>query len=113
VVPQSQQDVTPPQQNVAFPILRHNTPVVQTQQHQCTGTNTETSILALSQKRRAKKKKKKKKDEEPKLDLANIMKLSGECSVGKICICFYMYLSCYGVTSINNTNCYKQHNLAL
>jgi hypothetical protein len=98
VVPQSQQDVTPPQQNVAFPIIRHNTPVMQTQQqHQCTGTNTETSILALSQKRRTKKKKKKKKDEEPKLDLANIMKLSGECSVGKISICFC--LSCYGDNS--------------
>ncbi|PNF31311.1 hypothetical protein B7P43_G11553 [Cryptotermes secundus] len=77
VVPQSQQDVTPSQQNVTFPIMRHNTPVLQTQQHQCTGTNTETSILALSQKRKTKKKKKKKKDEEPKLDLANIMKLSG------------------------------------
>lgn len=92
VVPQSQQDVTPSQQNVTFPIMRHNTPVLQTQQHQCTGTNTETSILALSQKRKTKKKKKKKKDEEPKLDLANIMKLSGECSVGKISV--YSYFSC-------------------
>jgi hypothetical protein len=87
VLPQSQQDVTPPQQNVAFPIIRHNTPVLQAQQHQCTGTNTDTSILALSQKRRSKKKKKKKKDEEPKLDLANIMKLSGESSVQKISVC--------------------------
>jgi hypothetical protein len=33
-------------------------------------------------KKKAKKKKKKKKDEEPKLDLANIMKLSGEQHVG-------------------------------
>jgi hypothetical protein len=57
--------------------------MLQTQQHQCTGTNTEqTSILALTQKKKAKKKKKKKKDEEPKLDLANIMKLSGERGVG-------------------------------
>jgi len=78
VVPQPHQDVVPTQQNSTFPIVRHNTQVLQTQQHQCTGTNTEqTSILALSQKKKTKKKKKKKKDEEPKLDLANIMKLSG------------------------------------
>jgi hypothetical protein len=76
VVPQSQQDVASPQQNATFPIMRHNTPVLQSQQHQCTGTNTDqTSILSLSQKKKVKKKKK---DEEPKLDLANIMKLSGE-----------------------------------
>lgn len=79
MVPQSQQDATPSQQNATFPIMRHNTPVLQTQHHQCTGTNTDqTSILALSPKKKPKKKKKKKKDEEPKLDLANIMKLSGE-----------------------------------
>jgi hypothetical protein len=79
VIPQSQQDVAPTQQNAAFPTMRHNTPVLQTQQHQCTGTNTEqTSMLALSMKKKPKKKKKKKKDEEPKLDLANIMKLSGQ-----------------------------------
>ena len=82
-VPHSQ-DATSPQQNAAFPILRHNTPMLQTQQHQCTGTNMEqTSILALTQqKKKPKKKKKKKKDEEPKLDLANIMKLSGEWELG-------------------------------
>ncbi|XP_021927375.1 mucin-12-like isoform X2 [Zootermopsis nevadensis] len=78
MVPQSQQDATPSQQNATYPIMRHNTPVLQTQHHQCTGTNTDqTSILALSPKKKPKKKKKKKKDEEPKLDLANIMKLSG------------------------------------
>jgi hypothetical protein len=88
--------------------MRHNTPVLQTQQHHCTGTNTEASILALSQKRKTKKKKKKKKDEEPKLDLANIMKLSGECSVGKISV--YSCLSWYGVTTVNNSNCYKQYS---
>jgi len=81
-VPHSQ-DATSPQQNATFPILRHNTPILQTQQHQCTGTNMEqTSILALTQKKKTKKKKKKKKDEEPKLDLANIMKLSGKWDIG-------------------------------
>ena len=34
--------------------------------------------MAIPQKKKQKKKKKKKKDEEPKLDLANIMKLSGK-----------------------------------
>ena len=67
------------QPNAGFPIVRHNQTVLPTQQHQCTGTNTDQpSIMAVPQKKKPKKKKKKKKDEEPKLDLANIMKLSGK-----------------------------------
>ncbi|XP_069693632.1 mucin-2-like isoform X3 [Periplaneta americana] len=77
VVPQPQPDVAPPQQNTSFPIMRQNPPVLQAQQHQCTGTITEQASILTAQKKKKKKAKKKKKDEEPKLDLANIMKLSG------------------------------------
>ncbi|KAJ9582979.1 hypothetical protein L9F63_022664, partial [Diploptera punctata] len=72
---QLQQSIT----NPGFPIIRHNTTVLPVQQHQCTATNTDQTsiIMPVLQKKKPKKKKKKKKDEEPKMDLANIMKLSG------------------------------------